>query len=188
MKLFVGLEIPSQVRMAMEGRAERLKGSLPQASWVSPADYHLLLAFLGEGKEAALPEVGEALSAAFASRDSFEIQLAGAGSFPPKRPAKVLWIGVEDSQALESLHGDIWESLARVVDIEPDWKPFHPHSTVARCRKPWSRRCVDVWCRGCSGRIGVPFTIRRGALFSSEAEHQGCRYRVIETFPMRELH
>jgi 2'-5' RNA ligase len=188
LKLFVGLEIPRQVRLAMEERAERLKGSLPQASWVNPADYHLLLAFVGEGKETALPEVGEALSTAFASREAFEIQLAGAGSFPPRRPARVLWIGVEDSLALESLHGVVWDSLTRVVDIEPDWKPFHPHATVARCRKPWSMRCVDVWSRGCSGRIGAPFTIRRGALFSSETEHDRCRYRVIETFPMKELH
>lgn len=188
MKLFVGLEIPSQVRLAMEERAERLKGSLPKASWVSPADYHLLLAFVGGGKESLLPDLGEALSTAFASSQSFDIQLAGAGSFPPRRPARVLWIGVEDSEALERLQRVVWNSLTRVVDLESDWKPFHPHLTVARCRKPWSRLCVEVWCRGCSGRIGAPFTIRRGALFSSESGPEGCRYRVIETFPMKELH
>jgi 2'-5' RNA ligase len=184
-KLFVGLEIPVAVRKAIVERTERIRGSLPHASWVAPDDYHLLLAFLGEGKDGDLQGVNEALSCAFASRESFEIQLAGAGSFPPMRPARVLWIGVEEKAALERLHRVVWDGLTRVVDVEPDWKPFHAHSTVARCRKPWTRRCVDVWCQACSGRIGGPFRVQRGALFSSEPDRQISRYRVIETFPMK---
>lgn len=188
MKLFVGLEIPSPVRKAIVERTDRVRRSLPHASWVGPDDYHLLLAFLGDGKSSDLEGVDEALSYAFASRESFEIQLAGAGSFPPMRPARVLWIGVEEKEALERLHRVVWDSLTRVVDIEPDWKPFHPHSTVARCRKPWPRRCVDVWCRAFSGRIGGPFRVHQGALFSSEPDSESSRYRVIETFPMKGLH
>ena len=188
MKLFVGLEIPSPVRKAIVERTERIRSSLPHASWVAPDDYHLLLAFLGDGEDGDLEGVGEALSHAFASRESFEIQLAGAGSFPPRRPARVLWIGVEEKEALERLHRVVWDSLTRVVDIERDWKPFHPHSTVARCRKPWTRRCVDVWCRACSGRIGSPFRVHQGALFNSEPVRESSRYRVIETFPMKGLH
>ncbi len=51
MRLFVGLEIPRPIRLAMHERTARLRNSLPQASWVASADYHLLLAFLGDTSE-----------------------------------------------------------------------------------------------------------------------------------------
>ena len=188
MKLFVGVEIPRSVQVAMAERTERLRASLPHASWVASADYHLLLAFLGEREEGCLGNLGAALSSAFASHEGFEIQLAGAGSFPPMRPARVLWIGVEDRQGLESLHRVVWDRLMPVVDIEADWKPFHAHSTVARCARPWTRRCVEVWCRSCSGRLGGSFAVRQGALFASEPGREGSKYRLVETYPMKGLH
>jgi len=188
MRLFVGLEIPRPIRLAMHERSARLRTSLPQASWVAAADYHLLLAFLGDTSEPAMGSVGAALSAAFGSHKGFDVQLAGAGASPPMRPARVLWIGVEDKAGLEGLHRSVWESLNRVVDIEADWKPYHAHSTVARCPKAWTRRCVEVWCRSCSGRVGDSFSIRRGALFSCEAGTGDSRYQVIETYPMRGAH
>ena len=189
MRLFVGLEIPRPIRQAMHERTARLRDSLPQASWVAAADYHLLLAFLGDTSETAMGSVRAALSAAFGSHEGFDVQLAGAGASPPMRPARVLWIGVEDKTGLERLHRIVWESLNRVVDIEADWKPFHAHSTVARCPpKAWTRRCVEVWCRSCSGRVGDSFPVRRGALFSCESGNGDPRYQVIETYPMRGFH
>lgn len=188
MRFFVGLEIPSPVRLAMEERTERLRRSLPHASWVTSANYHLLLAFLGDREEGSLGALGKALSVAFASHVVFDVQLAGAGSFPPLRPARVLWIGVEDRLNLESLHRCVWESLTPVVDIETDWRPFHAHATVARCRRPWSRRCVEIWCRSCAGKVGGSFSVRQGALFASLPCTEGFRYQVIETYPMKELH
>ena len=104
MRLFVGLEIPRPIRLAMHERSARLRTSLPQASWVAAADYHLLLAFLGNTSEPAMGSVGAALSAAFGSHEGFDVQLAGAGASPPMRPARVLWIGVEDKAGLEGLH------------------------------------------------------------------------------------
>lgn len=188
MRLFVGLEIPSQVRIAMEEQVGRLKHSLPHASWVSSADYHLLLAFLGDREEASLGTLGEALSSAFASRERFEIQLAGAGSSPPMRPARVLWVGVDCGPCLEGLHRAVWAGLTQVVDIEAEWRPFHAHLTAARCPKAWTRRCAEVWCRSCSERIGEPFEVRQGALFLCEPGGERSRYQVIRTFPLKELH
>ena len=188
MKLFVGLEIPDQARIAIERRTEPLKRSLPHASWVSASNYHLLLAFLGERDESQLGALGGSLSAAFASREPFEIQLGRGGAFPPLRRARVLWVGVDREAELERLHQTVWASLKELVDLEEDWRPFHPHLTVARCRKPWTRRCVDVWCRSCSGPVGRPFEVRRGALFCSEAGQDGIHYRGIESYPFKELH
>lgn len=188
MKLFVGLEIPGRIRMAMRERTERIRKALPGASWVAAANYHFLLAFLGTREEASAGTLGTVLSSIFGSRESFEVQLVGAGSFPPRRPARTLWIGVEDGRELESLHRAVWEGLTPVVDLEGDWRPFHAHATVARCPKPWTKRCVDVWCRSCSGRVGDPFTIRRGALFASQAGREGITYEVVETYPMEGFH
>jgi len=184
-KLFVGLEIPSRVRAAVEERTEPLRRSLPAASWVSCANYHLFLGYLGETDEAHRSTVGAALSVAFASQESFEIQLVCAGSFPPDRPARVLWVGVKNGEVLERLQRSVWRSLTQVVDIEAHWRPFHPHLTVARCPRAWTRRCAAVWCRACAGKVGDPFEVRQGALFSSDPGRDSSSYQVIETYPMK---
>lgn len=188
MKLFAGLEIPDQARNAIDRKTAPLKRSLPNASWVPSSNYHLLLAFLGERGESSLDALGGSLSVAFASREPFKVQLGRAGAFPPMRPARVLWVGVDCEDELERLHQAVWASLNEVFDLVADWRPFHPHLTVARCRNPWTRRCVDLWCRSCSGPLGSPFEVRRGALFCSESGPDGIRYRVIETYPLKELH
>jgi 2'-5' RNA ligase len=185
-KLFVGLEIPRRVREAVADRCANLRQALPQASWVSSDNYHLLLAFLGEVDEDSLPAIGEALRSVFASRSSFELQLAHTGSTPPMRPARTLWVGVKDWEALEKLQEAVWSSLTPVVDIEAFWRPFHAHLTVARCSKPWGRRCVEIWSQSCPGTVGEAFQVRQGALFRSRPEATGVSYEVIESYPMLE--
>ena len=137
---------------------------------------HLTLRFIGEvdcGLEAPL---ARAISAATEGRPRFPIRLRGAGVFPSHRPARVLWVGVEEAPSLSALQRSVEEAVVG-VGVTPDPRPFRPHVTVGRIRRP----PPPV---GLAGAIaGVRFEarvdVRRVSLMRSELLPRGARYTEV---------
>lgn len=76
MRLFVGLELPWEVR---ERLAELSGSGIPGARWVPIENYHLTLRFIGEVPPYRAEELDEALAALRGKRFAFE--LSGVGTF-----------------------------------------------------------------------------------------------------------
>src|SRR5205807_635855 len=97
---------------------------------------HLTLKFFGDVPIGQIGDVSAAASVAARASGPFELILAGCGVFPTRGKPSVLWIGIEDprgglhnvQQALEE------ECAARGFTHDP--RPYHPHLTIARIRKP----------------------------------------------------
>ncbi len=99
--------------------------------WVSAAQLHLTLSFLGQ----VAPETEEKLQTQLrAIRFSrFFLPLHGLGTFPAKGRPKVIWLGVGQGHPhLFQLHKRVTDA-ALAAGIEPDLRPWHPHFTLARC-------------------------------------------------------
>jgi len=104
------------------------------ARWSRPEGLHLTLAFLGERPPEALIRL-EGLGATVASRHgAFELRTAELGGFPRAEAARVLWLGLEPSRALEALAADLRGSLEAAGEAF-DGKPFRPHLSLARFRQ-----------------------------------------------------
>jgi len=107
-----------------------------RASWERPEKLHLTLKFLGEIKPARIDQLKAAAERAAARVSPFPVKLAGTGAFPPKGPARVLWLGVTDETgglaALQRRLED--ECAAEGFPREP--RPYSPHLTLARLRAP----------------------------------------------------
>ena len=95
MRLFVAIEIPEPVCREVKRRVAGLRDRLPRARWVDPEVLHLTLLFLGEVAAERVEGLATALRAAFAPVPPLGLRLRGAGTFPPGRPARVAWVGVE---------------------------------------------------------------------------------------------
>jgi 2'-5' RNA ligase len=183
-RLFVALEIPEGPRREIRRRLDAVRERLPAARWVDPETIHLTLIFLGAIEETELSGLEEALGSAAAAHPPFDLALAGGGTFPPRRPARVAWIGVEPAPTLGPLQGDVSAAAARAVDYEPESRPYNPHITLARCPDNWPRPAIETFTTAFAGPLGEPFPVSRLALFESRLQPGGARYRVIKAFPL----
>jgi 2'-5' RNA ligase len=184
MRLFVAFEVPEPPRRDLRRRADGVRDRLPRARWADFDAVHLTLLFLGETPEAEVPAFADALRETFARHSSLELRLASGGSFPPGRPARVAWVGVEAPEALTSLQEETTAAAVATLGFTPEERPFHPHVTLARCPDPWRREAIDKFKTAFTGPIGPPFVADRGILFESKLSPKGARYREVAAFPM----
>lgn len=133
LRLFFALPLPPELREALG----LWRPALPPARWARPEGLHVTLAFLGERPAEALP-VLEGIAAAVADRHrTFTLRTARLGGFPERGRARVLWLGLEPSPALEALAGDLRRALTAAGEVF-DARPFRAHLTLARLHQPRS--------------------------------------------------
>lgn len=190
MRLFVAFDLPPAVTRRIAAFATAQKDLLPAARWVPPENVHLTLAFLGEVEQSRLPSLVAALGSAFAAHPPVRLAVVGGGCFPPRRPARVAWLGIEAEPPLGPLHAAVARGVESALGLPPEKRPFHPHLTLARPRKPWPRGAVDAftnaaasWVRGVETEE-LTFNARQGRLIRSHLGPSGARYEVLESFPL----
>ena len=167
MRLFVGLEPSPAFRKALAELQGRLRAAGVGGRYLEIGNLHMTLAFIGmwtEDAAALLPTVGE----------PFPITLSCLGVFPK---AKVLWAGVDPSEALNALAEQARRSLAE-ADVPFDPQPFNPHITLAR--KPVIPDGLNL------SQIETPraaMLVNDVCLYRSEPGENGARYSVIARGP-----
>lgn len=184
MRLFVALEVPEPSRRDVRRRVDGIRDRLPRARWVDLDNLHLTLLFLGETAEADVPALAAGLREAFARCPPLEMRLSQGGTFPPGRPARVAWVGVDAPEELATLQTGITQAAVEALGFEPEERPYHPHVTLARCADPWRREAIDKFKTALTGPVGPPFVADHGTLFESKLSPKGARYRAVEVFPM----
>ena len=184
MRLFIALPLPSAVRESLAHTATRLRPRLPPARWVPAANLHLTLQFLGEIERPRATELGRALAGCFGSRRWFRLGLRDGGCFPPGRPARVAWVGCSRSDDLMRLQAAVAAAACGHLGIEPDRRPYHPHLTLARPRRPWPRAAVERWHKAFAGPQGPEFEVAEGRLMRSHLGPGGARHECLEAYPL----
>ncbi len=184
MRLFVALEIPEAVRRELARRMARLRDRLPRARWVDPELIHITLLFLGDTAADQVPPLAAALRAAFVKHEPLDLRLSGGGTFPPRRPARIGWVGMEAADDLAAIQADAAAAAVQAVGFTPEDRPFSPHVTLARCDSPWPLDAAGRFASAFPGEIGPPFRVDRGVLMESKLSPRGPRYKVVEAFPL----
>lgn len=147
MRMFVGVGVPEGTAAAlMADVASRRKntevagaGLGTRARWTAAVDLHVTLAFLGE------VEAGRELRVEAALRDvEAPVFAASVGSLGTFATAGVLVGVVDPSPALVALQHRVAEVL-QGVGWPPEVRPFRPHITLARTRRPLSGTQAQQW-------------------------------------------
>ena len=164
-RLFVAIDIPEEIKETLG----RLVRELPVAHWVPADQIHLTLRFIGEvGEQACAAIKGALLGLSF---HSFPLSLQGTGHFPPGRRPRVLWVGMQSSEALLALRQELELALTD-VGIPPDERPFSPHLTLARLRETAPAAVSHFELR--HGTLDFPpFEVREVVLYSSVLSNRG---------------
>lgn len=175
-RLFLGLDLPDTV----DSDLALTIGGIPGARWLTAEQLHLTLHFLGDVDGGRKRE----LIAALADLDvpAFDMRLQGAGVFPPRGPARVLWTGVRDPEPIVVLH----ERSAKIIDrlgLDRDRRKFAPHVTVARLdRSPPAD--VATWITHHALYSSESWHVDRVQLYSSVLARSGAKYHVEAVIPL----
>lgn len=184
MRLFLAIELPEPVHREIERLMARLERELPRARWVRPEAVHLTLSFLGETDPSLLAALTEGFRPAFAGCPSLTLRVARGGTFPPGRPARVAWLGLEGPPELVRLQGELARVAHEVAGVAPEERAFHPHLTLARPDPPWPREAGERFAAAADRSFGEAFEVGRGVLMESHLGPGGSRYHVVESFPL----
>ncbi len=117
------------------GKMKRtLKDREKEVRWSAPEMWHITVQFLGELTNEELARVYAAINSWMPQVKELELKIQGVGAFPDPQDARVMWLGVQNSQELKKLQQGLKTHL-NVHKIETvEDRPFVPHLTLARLR------------------------------------------------------
>lgn len=127
-RLFAAIDLPDSTSRLLEELNPQLSGM----RWTPADQLHLTLGFFGYVESTIEQALRDKLQAI--DFHSFFLPLTGVGTFPPKGPPKIIWIGVGSG------HPHLFQIYKRVQEaalgagLEPELRSWHPHITLARCR------------------------------------------------------
>ena len=148
-------------------------------SWVPVHKLHLTVKFLGDGDDARVAALGDALDRVAERHRALDITLAGVGAFPNFRRPRVVWLGVEAEPRLELLHHDV-EVAAVDAGYEVEGRPFRPHITLARVRAALSTDRARALARAARAvSYSATAYVDRLTLFDSATGGSGAHYRRL---------
>ena len=175
-RLFIAIDLPASVKATLRSICHGVEG----ARWVSDAQMHLTLKFVGAADDSLLSRIANALAGI--RQPEFPMAVCGVGCFPGEREARVIWAGLKAPPALAVLQKEIDAVLAR-EGIPPENRPFSPHVTLARIKVPNPREISRFRSRNESFAI-AEFTIREFHLYSSVLSPKGPTYTKERSYPL----
>lgn len=138
-RLFIALTPTADLRVACRVAMDELErwmrhiGKAREARWVAADNLHVTVRFIGDVAVDRARALERALELPI-DFPPFDVEIAGAGLFPPSGAARVLWFGLRGAATgLAALHQEIERRVAS-AGFDAGTRPFSPHLTVARLR------------------------------------------------------
>jgi RNA 2',3'-cyclic 3'-phosphodiesterase len=173
LRLFVACDLPPDVERAVA--AWQRKELAPREDLRATPTLHLTLAFLGSLDAARVPDLERVLRGISWRRA--DCRLKEPLFLPAHGKRRVVALELDDpSGTLRRLQADVSAGLAAEDLYEPEKRPWLPHVTVARFRRPghpFSLQNVNI------GAFGVV----RMVLYSSHLERAGAVHTPVADFP-----
>ena len=189
MRLFVGVELDEHVKDAAAAIGESLRrelGDRIDARWIPAANLHITLWFLGEVNESRAQSTMDTLNRPF-DEMAFDVEVSGAGAFPPSGPPRVLWLGVTaGGDSLARVHAELTRRL-EPIGFEAERRAYSAHLTIARVRsvsRGVSGRDIRSMLQGRSDHAGR-CRIRAVTIFRSHLSSKGATYEALQRVRLR---
>jgi 2'-5' RNA ligase len=188
-RLFTGIELGDAARTEVAALIatlrKRVEDTAPAArlTWVAAERVHLTVRFIGEVDDATAGRVIGALRAPLRMAP-FTLTFDRLGTFPPKGPPRVFWVGVaEGRDAVVRAEDAITERLA-AVGIPRGERGYSPHLTLARVRDARDLRGARL-LEDLVPKLGAT-RVDAVTLFQSRPSPRGPTYTVLERTPLRD--
>lgn len=133
LRTFIALKIKPEPTLLH--KLEELKNELAgePVKWVDENNLHLTLKFLGDTTLHQVDDLKAILKKISARNPAFSFRLKGLAFFKNKGMPRVLFIGIEEGEAIQQLAAEINLQLF-ALGFEKENRPFSPHLTLARIK------------------------------------------------------
>lgn len=179
-RMFCAFELPQSLRSRIDQHSQKVREVVPEtaASWSQPGNIHLTVKFFGNVVQERVPSISETAERVVKEFSAIQIEIGKTGVFPrPSRPL-VLWLGVDDpSGALLKLQQRLEDEFA-LAGFSKEDRPFRPHLTIARLRKPQNAGRLARAHLGLQFS-NVPVMLNELVLFRSQLSSKGSTYTAI---------
>ncbi len=182
MRIFVAVEIPSDICQHIRELIDVLQRGAAPIRWSHADGMHITLKFIGE----APPEKVDRVKAALERMNTVSpvsIRIQGAGYFPSERAPRVVWLGIQAGTGLAALAGHVEQALAP-LGIPKEDRPFAPHLTIGRLRTPAPIPVVRELLRQREPLDLGSFIAREFFLYESQLASGGSVYKKLARFPL----
>jgi 2'-5' RNA ligase len=179
MRVFIALDIPTDVRAGLTKYMEGARLLAPEARWARVEGLHVTLKFVGEASESRVGEIKTALASVKAA--PFTLRFAGVGFFPNPKAARVFWAGVDGGDDLPRLASTVEAALEKLA-FPRETKAYHPHLTLARMSSRPLRELQPL-SDDPPSQFGT-MTAREFFLYQSQPQKGGSKYTKLERFAL----
>ncbi len=131
MRIFIALDILSEIRQRIARFEQGVRGFAPDAKWVSAESFHITLKFIGEQTPAQVESIKRVLSGVQVAE--FPVSFGGYGFFPNHTSGRVFWVGIQAGPELSQLASAVDAETAE-LGVPREEHKFQPHLTLARAR------------------------------------------------------
>lgn len=180
MRLFVAIDIPDSVRVALDA-FQRLLRPTAKLNWSPVANLHITTKFIGEWREDRMADMTLALGGVPAA-GPFDIRVKGTGWFPSERRPRVFWAGVEGGEPLRALARATEQAVA-ALGVPLEDRPYSPHLTLARIREAVPLEALHEKMRSLSEVGDFEFGAFRATRFFLYLSRGG-QYTRLSEFPL----
>lgn len=139
MRSFIAVDLDPPLCKALSRAQARLRTIAPKLKYVDPDSMHLTLKFLGEIDPRSVPEISAKLDEVASRAAPMEFTIRDLGVFADRGDrVRVVWAGIDDTDgSLAALQKSV-EAAMDAIGYPPEGRPFSPHLTLARARRPVS--------------------------------------------------
>lgn len=129
MRIFVGIDLPAEIRERIAAFARDMSALAPDVRFVHPDTFHVTLKFIGEVSPARVDSLRAALRGVRVRE--FPITFRNTGFFPTRRAPRVFWVGIEAGSELAELAAHV-DGVCANFGVMRETQPYRPHLTLAR--------------------------------------------------------
>ncbi len=179
LRVFIGVALDDLCNRTLSAVVAPLKAADKQqcVRWLSPANRHLTLVFLGDLNSEQLGRLQLQLQKTLTQQPTCRLELDQLARFPDARSAVVAAL-FSEAEAVLSLQQAL-RQLCLELELRLDDRPYRPHITLGRLR------------RGCEydfppQLLSGYFPVTRVTLFQSLLSAEGSQYRELFSVDLAE--
>jgi 2'-5' RNA ligase len=186
LRAFIAITLPTTLQHTAAEVRQAFQSLQFPWRWVTPAQIHLTLRFLGNVPAEQVTSIAQAMECAIQGQTAFILRAQSLGCFPHASRPRVLWVGLADpSQALAHLNERLTAALMP-LDFPPEDRPFHPHLTLARAQHSIRSNQLLPVLQAYQNRCFGEFSVTQLHLFQSELQRGGARHTILHSVMLQD--
>ena len=179
-RLFIAIHIQPSVEFISFYEELRKDLRFARITWVKPENMHITLKFFGETSGDKIPVIKGMMELVASLHHPFEIRLKDVGVFGSSYQPRVVWVGLENAEALRSLGLNVLEG-AEQIGWERDRQNFVPHLTIGRIKEAVDKRLFNRVISKYKGIYLQEERIERIILYESILRKEGPNYVALHS-------